>query len=198
MKKVLFVCAMKVEADVIKKGIENKIFENFNASVLQTNIGMLNSLINTITELNNYDLIVNFGTCGASNKYYQGDIVKIDEFYNASFSQDITDCPKYNPCNIVYDTVNNKNAVALFSGDIFSTEKHSEYNNHINRDFYLFDMEAYSIKALCNKFNKNFISIKIISDNLSSTSNEDFSSFLVKMTDDSLNICKKILELLSQ
>lgn len=197
MKKILFLSAMEVEADVIRRGIEEHIFDTIcEAEVIETKIGMINAILPLYEKLDKYDEIVNFGTCGASNRYIQGDIVVIDEFYNASFSEDVSTSSKYNPANIKYNTLNDSNANALFSGDIFTTSINKDFYKFINRDFYLFDMEAYGQKAICDKYKIKYKSIKIVSDNLSSSSYKDFDSFLIDMTNDSINICKKIAKLI--
>lgn len=170
MKNILFICAMKKEADLIAKKLKlDKLKENLykkdNIALLITGIGKQKtaiSLTKYLCENIKPQLIINIGYAGSTN-IKVGKWVCITRSYN--YEWEIPGEEKYNMLDfgnqslelIKSDIVKN---VECYSAESFVTSTNLE-------ESVAFDMELHSIAILCDMYKIPLMSLKKISDNLS-------------------------------
>lgn len=170
MKNILFVCAMKKEAELIAKKlklekIEEDLYKKDKISLLITGIGKQKtaiSLTRYLCEKVKPELIINIGYAGSTD-IRVGEWVTISRSYN--YEWEIPGEEKYSMLDFGNQTLKNTNSNKLKSVECYSAE--SFVTKTILDGSIAFDMELHSIAILCDMYKIPLISLKKISDNLS-------------------------------
>ncbi|KAF5275519.1 hypothetical protein FQR65_LT16617 [Abscondita terminalis] len=178
--KKLFVLAMNEEAQKTIKNfkfqkIDDPFFEIYlleDNLLMITKIGLINASSSLTYLLSKYkvEMIINIGLAGCnSNELKIGEVVNIDKCFHLAndatgFGYTLGQTPGekeyYNSFKIL---LKDKKVFNLGSSDIFVNKipnNLSKYSDLIS----LFDMEAFGLYQVANKFNIKISSIKIISD----------------------------------
>ncbi len=169
MKKILLFTALENELRETPK------VDGFEVINIITGIGKVSSAINAITNIQNHleDVfyVINVGTAGSSIKN-SGDIVYCNKFKERELI--ILD-KIYNDEIIEFDLKLNltNELLCCTSSDVFVTEGHYE----------VVDMETFAIAKVCKMYNKPFVSIKYITDNINNNSESDWTTNLNKSSD---------------
>lgn len=170
MKDILFVCAMKKEAELIAKKLkleklEENLYKKDNISLLITGIGKQKtaiSLTKYLCENETPQLIINVGYAGSTD-IRVGEWVVISKSYN--YEWEIPGEEKYSMLdlgnqNLESISFNELKMVECYSAESFVTKTNLQGS-------IAFDMELHSIAILCDMYKIPLISLKKISDNLS-------------------------------
>lgn len=170
MKNILFVCAMKKEAELIAKKLkleklEEYLYKKDNISLLITGIGKQKtaiSLTRYLCEKEKPELIINIGYAGSTD-IRVGEWVTISRSYN--YEWEIPGEEKYSMLDFGNQTLKNINSNKLKNVECYSAE------SFVTKTFLdgsiAFDMELHSIAILCDMYKIPLMSLKKISDNLS-------------------------------
>lgn len=170
MKNILFVCAMRKEAELVAKKLkleklEECLYKKDNISLLITGIGKQKtaiSLTKYLCENAKPELIINIGYAGSTD-IRVGDWVVITRSYN--YEWEIPGEEKYS-----MQDFGNQNLKIINSSKIKKVECYSSESFVTNTNLegsIAFDMELHSIAILCDMYKIPLISLKKISDNLS-------------------------------
>lgn len=170
MKNILFVCAMKKEAELIAKKlklekVEEGLYKEENISLLITGIGKQKTAISLTEYLCKKvkpELIINIGYAGSTD-IRVGDWVTISRSYN--YEWEIPGEEKYSMLDFGNQTLNSINSNKLKNVECYSAESFVT-KTHLDGSI-AFDMELHSIAILCDMYKIPLISLKKISDNLS-------------------------------
>ncbi len=170
MKNILFVCAMKKEAELIAKKlklekVEEGLYKEENISLLITGIGKQKTAISLTEYLCKKvkpELIINIGYAGSTDMRV-GDWVTISRSYN--YEWEIPGEEKYSMLDFGNQTLNSINSNKLKNVECYSAESFVT-KTHLDGSI-AFDMELHSIAILCDMYKIPLISLKKISDNLS-------------------------------
>jgi len=183
----LYVIAMHSEAkDIIKKftKIEDEIidlYKNENIMVAITNIGKVNAslaLSHLLTKYNDINEVINIGFAGAYGDFYIGEKVLVNEtkyhdFDLTIFNYKLGEVPNIKiplVCDVKYlRHFYDLKRANLYTGDSFQTKKLDES--------YLADMEGAALSHVCHIYNKDFISIKVVSDLIEKSDIKDYVNF---------------------
>ncbi|VEU83222.1 5'-methylthioadenosine/S-adenosylhomocysteine nucleosidase [Acholeplasma hippikon] len=206
----LIICAMMDEASALVKNlnlVEKTPFEiykgriqNHEVLVMISGVGKTNASMATAYALTkfNIDLIINPGIAGGAHVKKHATYLVSEASYHdfdlTVFNYEIGQVPKYPAKFKVLELLKNKFSnftfVPLFTGDKFSTTL-------INNNPYVADMEGAAIFQVAYKFNKNVISLKIVSDVIGSNNQIDDYVKLESSFDEILSEeVRKILEVL--
>jgi adenosylhomocysteine nucleosidase len=195
---ILVVSALSQEVEEIIQALEHKKtiklrhliiqqgkINNVDLLVTYVGIGKVNASFGLSLLLDNYDidLIVNVGSCGATNDYEIGDVVMVEkaqyhDFDLTSFGYERNQIPNLplsflTPIEIINKIkgLNPKFKVAtIYSGDSFITKKDLE-EHKINASSFICDMECSSLFHVAYFLSVEIISLKIVSDIVQSGEN---------------------------
>ncbi|HBC85172.1 MAG TPA: hypothetical protein DCZ30_07280 [Clostridiales bacterium] len=170
MKNILFVCAMKREAELIAKKLKlDKLPENLykkdNISLLITGIGKQKtaiSLTKYLCENVKPQLIINVGYAGSTD-IKVGEWVCITRSYN--YEWEIPGEEKYSMLDFGNQSLEIINSSGIKKVECYSAE--SFVTKTSLKKSIAFDMEVHSIAILCDMYKIPLMSLKKISDNLS-------------------------------
>lgn len=140
-----------------------------NLLILQTGVGKVNASMALSIVLSQFDIssIINVGIVGATKPYKPGEIVLVKQStyhdFNVSvFGYDVGQVPKlptyYFPTKALYEKVKalfKLNEAILYTGDAFTLKTNLTG---------IFDMEGNALAQVAYYFNKQILSIKIVSD----------------------------------
>lgn len=170
MKNILFVCAMRKEAELIAKKLkldklEENMYKKDNVSLLITGIGKQKTAIGLtkyLCENVKPQLIINVGYAGSTD-IKVGQWVCITKSYN--YEWEIPGEEKYNMLDFGNQSLNIINFNEIKKVECYSAESFVTSTNL--QGSIAFDMELHSIAILCDMYEIPLMSLKKISDNLS-------------------------------
>lgn len=170
MKNILFVCAMKKEAELIAKKLkldklEENLYKKDNISLLITGIGKQKtaiSLTKYLCENVKPQLIINVGYAGSTD-IRVGEWACITRSYN--YEWEIPGEEKYSMLDFGNQSLKIINFNGLKRVECYSAESFITKTNL--KESIAFDMELHSIAILCDMYKIPLLSLKKISDNLS-------------------------------
>lgn len=166
LEDILFVFALESEAA--------KEFDH--TQKLLTGIGKVNAAIELTKELqkNRPKLIINLGSAGGIG-FEKGDVVCCTQFIQRDMDAQALGFKKFEtPLSgipVILDNglkMNHLPEGICGSGDNFEM-------NHINTEYNIVDMEAYSLALICLKENIPFLCLKYISDDAGSDAADDWA-----------------------
>ena len=170
MKNILFVCAMKKEAELIAKKLkldklEENLYKKDNISLLITGIGKQKtaiSLTKYLCENVKPQLIINVGYAGSTD-IRVGEWVCITRSYN--YEWEIPGEEKYSMLDFGNQRLESIKSNEIKKVECYSAESFVTKTNL--KESIAFDMELHSIAILCDMYKIPLMSLKKISDNLS-------------------------------
>lgn len=170
MKSILFVCAMKKEAELIAKKLkldklEENLYRKDNISLLITGIGKQKTAISLTEYLCKNvkpQLIINVGYAGSTD-IRVGEWVCITRCYN--YEWEIPGEEKYSMLDFGNQSLRCINSNEVKKVECYSAE--SFVTKTSLKESVAFDMELHSIAILCDMYKIPLLSLKKISDNLS-------------------------------
>ncbi len=136
MKKILIVCALSKELNVVKNKIKNLKIKDVKISFFTTWVGNYNTILNLsrFLENNNFDFVINIWVCGYKNE-------KIDSFQVARI---------YNLSN--WKELIVPNLINFLEIDSIASSEKIVYDADTIWDEKYIDMESYWFELVCDSF----------------------------------------------
>lgn len=159
MKKILVVCALSKELNIVKEKIKSLNLINVKISFFTTWMGNYNTILNLtrFLENDNFDFVLNLWVCWYSQKKVEA--FQVARIYNLSNSKEL----------IV------PNIIDFLSLESIACSEKIVYDSSILLDENFVDMESYGFELVCDSFKIPRVIIKVPVDKVwVETKNFDF------------------------
>ncbi len=186
--KLLFVFPVKIENPypVKLKSGEAVKFDKLRYLLFAGNGEFGAQNLETVLKLGNFDAVIEFGGAAAVKNAATGDIFSVETAFNTDFTE-----------SFKLKTVDFLPLANSFSGNFIFEKDEAVISENFSDLPLIFDMETFLFADVCRKQNKDFFSIRLVTDDGTGNIKESYIKTIEKYRSDVKKIFEKFLDVYS-